>query len=89
METQKHGHSITIVVNGREKTVGEEALTFEHIVALAFDNLPTGPNVLFTVTYRNAHPHNDHGNHDGSLIAGQSIKPKKGMICNVTATDKS
>jgi Multiubiquitin len=88
METHEHSHQVTIVVNGREKTVPAGALTFEQLVALAFDTMPSGPNVLFTVTYRSAREHGNE-NHNGSLTTGQSVKPKNGMICNVTATDKS
>ena len=52
---------------------------------LAFNNEPpTGPNVVITVTYsKGEHPK------DGSLLPGQSVKVKAGMVFNVTATDKS
>ena len=75
---------ITIIVNGQEKIVTKKELSFEEIVALAFENPPTGPYICFTVTYRRGH-----GNAEGSLTEGETIKVKKGMIFNVTATDKS
>lgn len=73
-----------IVVNGRTKTVREDDLTFEAVIALAFNPVPTGPNTVFTVTYW--HPD---GKHEGTLTAGESVEIKNGMVFNVTATDKS
>jgi hypothetical protein len=80
----EHGHSgeFTIIVNGREKKVGQDKLTFEQLVALAFENPPSGPNVVITVTYKSK-------GKEGSLLPGQSVEIQNGMIFNVKATDKS
>jgi len=75
---------ITIIVNGREKTVTSKELTFDEVVDLAFEDPQRGPNIVFTITYRRGH-----GNKEGSLLEGQSVKVKDGMIFNVTRTDKS
>ena len=75
----------TIIVNGREKVVSEKELSFTQIVALAFDTPPTGPNIVLTVTYRRGHGNKP----EGTLIEGETVKIKDGMIFNVTATDKS
>jgi multiubiquitin len=75
----------TVIVNGRSKVVNTKELTFAEVVALAFDTVPTGQNVMFTVTYRRGHGNKP----EGTLIEGQSVKVKEGMIFNVTATDKS
>lgn len=81
----KADKEVTIVVNGREKTVSEKELSFDQLVKLAFDNPPTGEFICFTITYRRGH-----GNKaEGTLSEGESVKVKKGMIFNVTATDKS
>lgn len=74
----------SIVVNGRQKTVSEKELTFDQVVALA-DNLPSGPNILYTVTYRKANQNKA----EGTLVAGDSVKVKDETTFNVTATDKS
>jgi len=74
-----------IIVNARPKVVTERFLSFAQIVALAFDNPPTGPNIMFTITYRNGPPQNP----EGSLLEGQSVKIKDKMVFNVTPTDKS
>lgn len=75
----------TIIVNGRRKVVNKPKLSFGEIVALAYDPVPTGPNIYFTVTYQHGHP----ANPEGSLTAGRTVKIKNGMVFNVTVTDKS
>ena len=76
---------LTIIVNGRQKVVTEKELSFGEIAALAFDNPPTGPNIVFTVTFRRGQGNKP----EGSLVDGETVKVKDGMIFNVTATDKS
>lgn len=76
---------VTIIVNGRAKSVSEKEISFTEVVALAFDNVPSGPNIEFTVTYRRGHGDKP----EGSLVDGGTVKVKEGMIFNVTATDKS
>ena len=84
--TPEHGARLyTIVINGRRKTVAEPKLSFAEIVALAFNPPPTGPNWVFTVTYRNGPAPNP----QGSLADGETVCLQDGMIFNVTATDKS
>ncbi len=75
----------TIIVNGRQKVVTKKELSFAEVVALAFDPPPTGPNIVFTVTYRRGEGNKP----EGTLIDGEMVKVKEGMIFNVTATDKS
>src|SRR5689334_12049728 len=73
--------TFTIIVNGREKTVTKDELTFDEVVKLAFDNPPYGPNTLFTITYRKGG--NEH-RPEGHLVEGETVKVKKGTIFNVT-----
>jgi hypothetical protein len=78
---------ITIVVNGRQRTVPKNSeLTVAQMVALAFDNPPTGENIEFTITYRKGGNEN---RPEGSMSGGDTVKVKEGTIFNVTATDKS
>lgn len=77
--------AITIIVNGREKSVDARKLTFDELVRLAFENPPAGQNICFTITYRNGPKKNP----EGSLSEGDKVKIKCGMIFNVTPTDKS
>jgi hypothetical protein len=79
-------HKLTIIINASKKVVDTRDLTFEQIVSLAYDgNPPAGDNWEFTVNYRRGR----RPRADGSLVAGQSVRIKEGMIFNVTATDKS
>jgi hypothetical protein len=80
-----HHEEITVVVNGRPREVTHRRLTFDEVVGLAFDPVPSGPNVQLTVSYRNAE-----GDKKGTLMEGKSVEVKNhGTVFNVTATDKS
>lgn len=79
------GQTVTIIVNGTAKQVPKkDSLAFQEVVALA-DGLPVGPNIEYTITYRRGHGDKP----EGSLVPGQDVKVKEGMIFNVTATDRS
>jgi len=77
--------TVTIIVNSREKVVPKGDISFEQLVALAFNPVPTGENIVFTITYRKGHGHKP----EGTLTEGETVKVKEGMIFNVRATDKS
>jgi hypothetical protein len=79
---QDHPKTFTIIVNARRKTVASDELTFEQIVALAFDPVPA--NSFFTVTYSGGVHHQD-----GSLQPGQKVDIKDGMQFHVTETGQS
>jgi hypothetical protein len=74
-----------IIVNGRSKVVDGPDLCFEPLIKLAFDPVPTGQYIVFTVTYRRGHGKKP----EGTLVEGECVKLKDGMVFNVTATDKS
>jgi hypothetical protein len=84
-EGQGHDKVLTIIVNARPKEVTARELSFAQIVALAFDSPPAGENIVFTVTYRKGEGNKP----EGTLVEGDMVKIKDGMIFNVTATDKS
>ncbi|WP_375769801.1 multiubiquitin domain-containing protein [Archangium gephyra] len=75
----------TIIVNAEEKRVTGKELTFDQVVQLAFPGGPQGETRLYTVTYRRGEGNKP----EGTLVKGESVKLKNGMIFNVTATDKS
>ena len=77
--------TVTIVVNGREKVIPSSELSFEQVVRLAFDPPPSGPDIVFTVSYRNGAGRPP----DGRLVAGKSVKVGDGTIFNVSFTDRS
>lgn len=76
---------VMIVVNGTQKTVQKDDISFTDVVHLAFENPPYGENTLFTITYRRGQGNKP----EGILAEGESVKVKDGMIFDVTATDKS
>ncbi|MDQ3819255.1 MAG: multiubiquitin domain-containing protein [Acidobacteriota bacterium] len=84
-EDQGKKKDVTIIVNGQPHSVEKSALSFTEVVALAFSNPPTGPNVIFTITYRRGLGDKP----EGTLVQGETVKVKDGMIFNVTATDRS
>jgi hypothetical protein len=90
LKEDEHFHSgppktYTIYVNGQKKVVTTKTVTFAEIVKLAYPTPPTGDNILYTVSYEDGPP----ANPQGSLMEGETVKVKNGMIFNVTATDKS
>ena len=76
---------VRIIVNAREYEVPAPKITYDQVVALAFNPVPSGPEVLFTVTYRKGPPQNP----KGTLPEGQSVTIKNGMIFNVIQTNRS
>ena len=78
--------TVTIIVNGRPKTVPKkDELTYDEVIHLAFDNPPSGDGVYITVQYTRGEGHKP----SGTLVEGQSVKPKEGMVFDVTATNRS
>jgi len=82
MADEGRSKEFTVIVNGRPKKVETPTLTYDQVVALAFDNPPTGDNVDFSISWR-------HGNDHGTLTKGQSVDVQDGMKFDVTPTDKS
>lgn len=76
---------ITIVVNGRPKEVVERELTFLAVVRLAFGNATINETTVYTVTFKRGHGNKP----EGSLVDGETVRLKEGMLFFVTATDKS
>lgn len=83
-EIHEHEKTYSIIVNGRPRTVTEHSQTYLQIVRLAFPDAQLAENIVYTITYSHRHE-----GHDGSLVDGQTVKIKDGMIFNVTRTDKS
>jgi hypothetical protein len=71
---------VNIIVNGRPKRVPNRDISFEQVVALAFNPVP--PNAFFTVTY-------SHRNQGGSLLPGKTVPAQNGMKFDVTETGQS
>lgn len=78
--------TVTIIVNGRQKEWPQNTeITYEQVINLAFNPPPSGEGVQISVQYSRGH-----GNKPaGTLVEGQSVKVKDGMIFDVTATNRS
>lgn len=90
MSNESNAHKkekdVTIKVNGSDEIVQKGSVTYDQIVAFGVAlGLPSGPNILYTITYRKA----ESKPHEGDLVQGGTVEVKEGTIFNVTATDKS
>ena len=74
-----------LIVNLEEKFVVKKKQGFDDIVKLAYPAPPPGPTPDYTVGYRKGPT----ANPKGSLVQGQVVKVKDGMIFDVTPSDKS
>jgi hypothetical protein len=83
-EHEEHVHETNIYINGREVMVSEKELTFDQVVALS--GMPTGPEIVFTISYRKGHGEKS----EGSMVEGGApVKVKKDMVFNVSSTNRS
>ncbi|MEQ8166846.1 MAG: multiubiquitin domain-containing protein [Alphaproteobacteria bacterium] len=76
---------VQIYVNAREHLVAKGRLSFWDIVRLAFPAAQPQENTAYTVSYRKGSGDRP----EGTLISGESVRVKKGMLFNVSETDKS
>lgn len=74
-----------IFVNTRPKEVSTPKLDFWEVVKLAFPQAVPNTTTYYTVTYKRGPKTNP----EGSLVAGETVHIKDGMLFNVTPTDKS
>jgi hypothetical protein len=84
MEDQHHRAEWHIVVNGREKHVNHQRVTFDEVVALGPNLPPPGPTVEYKVVFEHAEEPKS-----GALIQGESVLVKNGTEFVVTATNRS
>lgn len=75
--------SYEIIVNGRPKVISDHKLTYLEVVELAYPGEKPSDGVVFTVTFSNPH------GKDGSMVEGDKVVVKDGIIINVRKTDKS
>jgi hypothetical protein len=75
--------TITVIVNGRPKEVTGKTLNYREVIQLAYPNDPVTNDVEYTVAYANPH------GKDGTLVDGQDVHVKEGMVFNVRKTNRS
>jgi len=79
-----HDKSVTIIVNAREKEWNKKEISYQEVIILAFSEYIENENIEYTVAYSKAH-----GDKNGTLTKGESVKVKERMVFNVNKTDKS
>lgn len=82
--SKEKDREFTIVVNARQKTTTQKELSFDEVVELAFGP-PNYETSVYTVTYQKGEDKKP----KGSLVRGETVKVKEGMIFDVIRTDKS
>lgn len=75
----------TVIVNGRQKETAAKELSFQDVARLAFDDAVFNDVTIYTITFKRGHGNKP----EGTLVEGESVKVKEGMIFNVARTDKS
>lgn len=78
-------HTTEIIVNGRTRQVSGKELTFVQVVNLAFEDAVFNEVTVYTVTYKRGPDQKP----EGTMVEGDTVKIKKGMVFNVKRTDKS
>ncbi len=82
MADKKHNKTFKVFVNGVEKTVDHEFLTYDEVVQL-FIAEPV-PNTIYAVSFEHAKEPKE-----GDLVAGQRVKIKQNTKFDVDDTGRS
>ena len=82
---EKKVHKVTIIVNGEEKEVKKENISYEEVIILAFGSYNDSDDVAYTIMYFRGN--NEKPN--GFLLKGQEVNVKKEMKFNVSKTNRS
>lgn len=83
-ENEQHPDHFNIFVNAKRNSWQNETISYSQVVDLAFPP-PHGANEIFTVQYSRGPKENP----EGTLVEGQKVKIKSGMVFDVTRTDQS
>lgn len=82
---QNDKHTSQVIVNGRAREVTGKEFTFVQVVKLAFDDAVFNEVTVYTITYKRGDGHKP----EGTMVEGETVKIKEGMVFNVKRTDKS
>ncbi|HTY11498.1 MAG TPA: multiubiquitin domain-containing protein [Bacteroidota bacterium] len=85
MEDQKKHKEYVIVVNGEQKTVSKQELTFVEVLNEAFPPPRQIPDKDYSITFKDAASEP----HQGQLHLGGKVEVKDGTRFDVTPTNKS
>jgi len=77
---------IILIVNGRQKVWHEKHISFRQVVELAYgSDAFKNPDIIYRVTYT----HGPKRNSKGTMVDGDVVHVKSGMIFNATHTNRS
>lgn len=76
--------NFNLIINAKPIKWDDKTISYSQVVDLAFPP-PHKDTEIFTVQYSRGPPDNS----QGTLVKGQSVKVKSGMVFDVTRTDKS
>lgn len=82
---KKKEKNIIIIVNGEEKEVKKEKISYEEVIMLAFGSYNDSEDIAYTIMYFRGN--NEKPN--GFLLKGQEVNIKKEMKFNVSKTNRS
>lgn len=79
--------TIVIIVNGQEVSVPAKPkeISYEQVVKIAYPQYEENDQIIYTVAYSKGPSENQ----KGTLVKGQTVKLKKGMIFNVGCSSRS
>ncbi|QGG57836.1 multiubiquitin domain-containing protein [Paenibacillus sp. B01] len=84
MQEEKKEHQVQIYLNSRPRIVDKEKLSFRDVIVLYYGSYDENPNVAYTVS----HKRNEH-TPSVSMVDGDEVQVKEGMMFSVSKTDKS
>lgn len=84
-KSPKHDKLFTIYVNSKPKPWSEKKISYDQVVFLAFGEVPTDPNVRYTVTYSRGHSDKP----QGTMVKGDEVRVKNEMKFDVQPTNRS
>jgi len=82
MTNEEHSKTYKVFVNGVEKTVDHEVLTYDEVVRLFVE--PPVEGTIYAVSFEHAKEP-----HEGELVAGQSVTIKNNTEFDVDDTGRS
>lgn len=80
-----HRKGTVVIVNGQERLVPKEEISFEEIIALAYDESERGEQIVFTVTFEASEGRVA----EGEVGPGEVLKVTEQVIIHVQRTDQS
>lgn len=78
-------HETTLIINARPRTWTDKKISYEQLVALAYPDDTTDPNITYTVRYSRGHD----GHGTGTLTSTKVVAVKEGMVFDVIRTVRS